>query len=62
MDKNNNNIKTVTEHDLHTITNWDPSVCGLVIEDLKRYGLAVVKRDDVIAVNRKLAGWEDDGK
>lgn len=60
MDKNN--IKTITGYDLRTITNWDSSVCGLVIEDLKRYGLAVVKRDDVVAVNRKLAGWEDDGK
>ena len=60
MDKNN--IKTITGYDLRTITNWSPSVCGLVIEDLKRYGLAVVKRDDVVAANRKLAGWEDDGK
>lgn len=59
---NKNNIKTITGYDLRTITNWAPSVCGLVIEDLKRYGLAVVKRDDVVAVNRKLAGWEDDGK
>ena len=60
MDKNN--IKTITGYDLHTITNCDSSVCWLVIKELERYGLAVVKRDDVVAVNRKLAGWEDDGK